>query len=473
MRRVSTLLGFILFAYANAQVPDTAKTLVVGDDNEQEVKQLVVMPDSTIWLIGTNVAFYKDGYVVIVDSEFNVLLEQSYILSFRDDEFLTAKAISDTVIIIGGYKTDSASSRDFYVAHIGRSGSVLWEWTWGTTDIDVLNDLVIKGVNFIAVGTSWGGDSGMTDIVVLEAEYPMGGLKWIKQYGGSNLDEGKKVIATASGSLLIAGNTTSQGNGAMDILLMKLDSDGNLIWQTTFGYESYDLFSDMTVLPDGRIALSGHTTSKGNGAFDLWLLLLDSMGIVLMDTTYGGILADVPHSMIYDPLDSAILIVGYTESFSYGTRELWLLKVNLQGKVLWQFVMGCIPREEGQDIVQIGKGRYLVAGYTESWGNARKNAWLLEIVEKYPESPDSGNTTYSLMPKQNPYSLRINKPYIEIDYQSDQPANALIYTYGGKLLTNKNLRNGKNVILIPENQPLILEIKTSNHSQTFKIPAIW
>jgi hypothetical protein len=188
-----------------------------------------------------------------------------------------------------------------------------------------------------------------------------------KAYGGSGEDYAYSVQQTSDGGFIVTGGTGSFGAGNIDIILLKLDSSGNIVWKKTFGGSGYDAAFSVRQTSDGGFIVAGRTASFGAGGYDLLLLKLDSSGNITWKRTFGGNGGD------YDPLiqqtsDGGFIVGGGTESFGAGGRDLLLLKLDSSGSIVWKKTFGGSGDEEVSAVQQTSDGGFIVAGNTNSFG---------------------------------------------------------------------------------------------------------
>lgn len=111
---------------------------------------------------------------------------------------------------------------------------------------------------------------------------------WEKNIGGSGTDVANAVAIAADGNIVIAGKTNSSGAGDYDGYVVKIDTDGVVMWEMTFGGLAEDVFNDIVATSDGGFAATGFTKSAGAGGSDGWLVKLNSTGSQVWEKTCGS-----------------------------------------------------------------------------------------------------------------------------------------------------------------------------------------
>ena len=103
-------------------------------------------------------------------------------------------------------------------------------------------------------------------------------ITWDRTYGGRGDDLAWFLIQTTDGGYAVAGFTSSKGAGDRDLWVIKLDNQGNMIWDKTYGGRGNDLALSLIQTTDGGYAVAGYTLSKGAGRADFWVIKLDAQG---------------------------------------------------------------------------------------------------------------------------------------------------------------------------------------------------
>ncbi|RDI91708.1 lipoprotein [Thermosipho africanus Ob7] len=153
-----------------------------------------------------------------------------------------------------------------------------------------------------------------------------------KTYGGSANDWEFSVQKTAEGGYIVAGQSNSFATGSNDAYIIKLDKYGNKEWEKAFGgYDSEQAYSIQQTTDGGYIVL-GSTESFGSGYTDVYLIKLDTNGNTELEKTFGGIYRDNGVS-IQQTTDGGYVIAGFTNSFGEGNEDLYIIKLDREGNL--------------------------------------------------------------------------------------------------------------------------------------------
>lgn len=215
-------------------------------------------------------------------------------------------------------------------------------------------------------------------------------VQWNKTYGGTADDKGQDIIQTLDGGFAILGSSSSNdgdvsGNqGQNDYWLAKLDTEGNISWQKSFGYQGADYGISVIQTSDSGYLVTGVldvTSSNGEGntsrtsnrhaGGDYWALKLDASGIIEWSKYYGGLLTDTPESIV-ETEDNGFIIVGGSDSMdtnisnNIGSYDFWVVKISATGVIVWEKSYGGGEIDEAWSITKSGDGNYIIVGDTRS-----------------------------------------------------------------------------------------------------------
>ncbi len=197
--------------------------------------------------------------------------------------------------------------------------------------------------------------------------------RWAKSYGGSGLDIAYSIQQTSDGGYIVAGCTESSGVGSSDFWVLKLDGDGNITWQKTYGSDEMDFANSIQETSDGGYIVAGRRAyplppgsppGSSPANHGLWVLKLDSDGNVTWQETYGDSIVNEANS-IRETSDGGYIVAG-TFMESYAGYHCWVLKLDSDGNVTWQKTYSDGATDVAYSIQETLDGGYIVAG-SECW----------------------------------------------------------------------------------------------------------
>lgn len=184
------------------------------------------------------------------------------------------------------------------------------------------------------------------------------------------------------GSPGVAGVQGASGNpatptGASTVELNAADSQ--LVTKgVTYGGNGMDTFRWIVPTDDGGYTLVGFTESFGAGKRDIWVVKVNASGGEEWNRTYGGSAHDWANAAIRTD-DGGLFVSGTTESYGAGGSDFWLLKVDANGTEEWNRTYGGSDEDFGPEIAESPDGGYAVLGTTESYGAGRSDVWLVKV----------------------------------------------------------------------------------------------
>jgi hypothetical protein len=200
---------------------------------------------------------------------------------------------------------------------------------------------------------------------------------WSRTYGGERQDNFVSIQLTEDDGYIVVGHSYTFGAGSCDVYLIKTNSTGNILWSRTYGGSSSDRGLSAQPTTDGGYIVTGWTESFGAGKKDIYLIKTDSLGSVLWNRTYGGINNDWGIS-VQQTTDGGYIVGGITSSFGAGDWDVCLIKTDLLGNALWTRTYGGSGTELGRYVQQTIDGGYIVAGSTQSFGVGNDDFYLIK-----------------------------------------------------------------------------------------------
>lgn len=131
-------------------------------------------------------------------------------------------------------------------------------------------------------------------------------------------------------------------NTECDIELTRKDDNGTILWQKTYGGSSYEKAAGVIAVPGGGFLILGSTSSFGNGNYDILLIRTDEMGEVIWQKTYGGFFNEYGESISLDENKSLFRISGVQQVCTTPNVSQdcllkdWSFLIDLEGQELGQ-----------------------------------------------------------------------------------------------------------------------------------------
>lgn len=288
---------------------------------------------------------FHDNWIIKLDATGNILWEKSFGFSGHDHSYDILETI-DGGLFFSGFLDVTSSNGE------------------GATS---KSSLAAHGV-----GEFWG-----TKLTAA------GELEWRNYYGGTNNDRAYGVVDGHDGGYVLAGFTESDdfdisnAKGSYDFWVVKIDKNGNLEWEESLGGTGIDQAQDISKTKDGGYLVVGNTFSEdvqvttNNGISDIWVVKIDEEGNLLWQQNYGGSGFDAAHS-VKPSKDGGFLIAGNSKSFdgdadqNFGENDFWVLKINQNGQLLWQQSIGGTGLDLAYDVIETFDNSILLVGETSS-----------------------------------------------------------------------------------------------------------
>ncbi|MBU4603186.1 DUF1566 domain-containing protein [bacterium] len=362
----------------------------------------------------------KDGvgdfWLLRLDEEGNRNWDKTYGGNSLDRAYSLIQTSEGGYAIAGLTFSKGAGESDFWIIKLDREGNMIWDKTFGGSEDDWAFSLIqTTDGGYAVAGYSVYEDKRNVDVSVIKMDHE-GNIVWDKTFGGSDDDRAYSLIQTSDGGYAVAGFTDSKGAGKDDFWVIKLDSKGNIVWDKTYGGSNDDYAYSLIQTTDGCYVIAGE--SRG----DAWVIKLDSLGDLLWDKTYDE--TDVAYSLI-QTYDGGYTVAGWTRSKGVGGRDAWIIKLDNQGNLLWEKIYGGSDDDWAWSIIQTNDKGYAVAGWTNSKGAGSDDVWVIKLDEQGNLGESSEEESQLFIPEEtSKEDATLNKTYALRD---TGPAGGLIF----------------------------------------------
>lgn len=369
-----------------------------------------------------------DIWVVKLNASGNIQWQKSLGDTLRDEVYCIKQTPDGGYILAG-----SRIAYEFYGSYGGdkcwiikltASGNIQWKKTFGGNSVEKANFIEpISDGGYIVAAYSAStegqvsGNHGGYDCWIIKLN-SVGEIEWQKSLGGSLQDIAYSIHKTTDGGYIVAADTYSNDGdvtdykGEMDYWIIKLNKYGNIQWQKTLGGSLRESPNPVVQTPDGGFMIAGHSKSNdgqvsGNhGYYDAWVVKLSSSGSIIWKKTYGGSNDDLIYDMVKTP-QNEYLVLGKTYSTDgdvsgyHGMGDMWLIKINSSGNLIWQKAMGGSSIESGGAVRCTPDGGIILSGYSDSSdGDVPNNRgeYDLWVVKLEPDNSTFTATVNSNLP---------------------------------------------------------------------------
>jgi len=290
---------------------------------------LCVLPNGNVLVVG-----YDTG---LPNSEFGILVAEydagnGLPVYTQHHEFTLDAAAVDVVPMLDNGAT-ILSTYEFYpdlktamLVRTNASGDTVWSRVVNPfSGAETPSGLISVSNGYIICGSVHEGTNDNAFLVKTDAS---GTIEWSEVYTATGIELAESVVAIPTGGFYVAGSTNATGNGGLDLMAMKVDANGGLIWKHGFGSDRNDLGFGVDVMADGGAVWTGSAYAADSATYrDLYLLRTDADGDTLWTKHFGSGGAETGYDVVVD--GNHIVAVGKADV--NGTEDVLVVRTDLNG----------------------------------------------------------------------------------------------------------------------------------------------
>ncbi|MEF8832499.1 MAG: hypothetical protein V5A66_03150 [Candidatus Thermoplasmatota archaeon] len=378
---LSIIISIIVPGFASAQINDEWKK-TYGGAGDERAKSVLYTDDGGLIIAGHSRSFGpgKLSNFHIIKTNKNGFTEWRKTYGGRyDDEAEKIIKTDDGGYLIAG-SSESFRGRaqyDFWMVKIDSKGEKQWDSGFGGNYNEKCYSVLQTedGGYLLGGSTITYGDRGADYWVVKTDEE--GNKSWSETYGGAGDDICRSVIKTEDGNYTLAGYTDSFGDPGQGAYLVKINEDGNEIWNRTAGGTFDDYVYDAMQVDDGGYVYVGSTTSYGAGEESFWMVKTDSQGFEEWNYSTDGDYNEIAYAVDESEADTYVM-TGYTSSYGQGGKDLWVVEIDQDGEAVAKQTFGSAGDETAYAIAVSGDDKFALAGSTDSFGAGGEDYWVVQ-----------------------------------------------------------------------------------------------
>jgi hypothetical protein len=357
---------------------------IYGGTGNEKAFAVQETSDNGYYVFGDSTSFAArsyDFFVLKLDSLGNLSWSKTFGGGEDDYGYYGVETSDSGFIIAGRTYSFGAGDSDAWIIKMMGNGVISWQTRFhgGTTGHDYFNEIIeTSGHNYIAAGT-WAPDSNSRNILVMKfAEN--GDIIWEKGFGGTGTETACSLDSTTDNGFIISGYTNSFGQGNYDGLVIKVDSIGNLQWQKVIGSTGAEYIMSIKHTSDEGYIMAGYYDPDETTIYDLWVIKMDTDGDVEWQYTYGGDGSEWAESVLQTE-DGGYIVCGNTNSTGNGDYDVLVLKLAGNGDIEWQKTYGSTGYDRSRNIKTTSDGGYILTGNTQSYGAGESDIWVIKLNE--------------------------------------------------------------------------------------------
>lgn len=425
---------------------DNGDLLMAGESNSK---------DSIIDNYGSS-----DAWLIRTDEEGNLLWQKNYGGSDLDHFKSIKKAGSGYILagITASPDNDVANhigEIDFWLTKVSEDGSLEWEKTLGGLYNDFCEDVIVTNDGAYLVGghaertdAEQGNTFGNIDILIYKIS-SSGEILWEKTYDQSFFDRFAKMIPTSNGYLL-GGSSYKEGEGN-NFWIIEIDNDGNVLWEKNYGGSDYDVLDDITAAADGGYFLGGTSKSTDGdgmstpfGLNDYWVLKIDELGKIIWESKYGHEFFDALNTVIPNP-DGGALLCGTSDGKDlFESTDFWAVKIDKDGLVEWSKNYGLPNGDFFGEAIPTRDGGFVLGGtgqISQVDFDVDNDFLVYKICDDEVANCGQSNAVHSNSSNISNIKLSPNpssdKVYIQFENKQVESIELLLYDVNSKLLNRQ------------------------------------
>lgn len=307
-----------------------------------------------------------------------------------DDDVIiqSVKSTKDGGYVLAGsidvmQPTARFTGTDVIIIKTNSKGDTLWSKIYGTDENDEAYEIIpLTDGGYIVTGYTTDSASGSPDLMGIRLN-ASGNVMWFKHYGGDRDELGFSVCPADDGGFVFSGMTETFTSGYNAAYVVKTKANGELEWSKSFeDDDDEDWILSSAKTKDGGFVFTGYTYSYGPGRSGVYIIKIKQSGEVEWRKSYGGSDHIAEGYSIKETTDGGFVVVGSIQKLGLGDgrgNDLYVIRLKPDGDTLWTKRYGGSFQDYGESIDITADGGYIVCGYTDTFGAGQEDIYVIKL----------------------------------------------------------------------------------------------
>lgn len=317
-------------------------------------------------------------------------------------------SFGDGLLVAGYLDSDTHLKRQAAVFRLSRGGRVLWQSEFGQADLEVFRAVTALDDDGLVVAGDVVPDGGGAPDGLVVRYTASGEVTWSRRFGGPGRDQLLSIRQLSSGNLVAVGTKMKNADSTPLGWVLTLTPRGEMIEEKTFDPPGGGTFTAIAETAGGGLVLAGQQSPQGDGEADFWIVRLDREGNEVFNRKSGGQGRDQINAATTGS-DGEIILAGETGSFGADTQSAILLRLTADNKIPPK---GLPHQGSKRALLAItdGTDASVVAVGSSASGSAPARGWLVKLssdlrVVKHEKTLGEGPLTGVAMLKDGTFAV--------------------------------------------------------------------
>ena len=324
-----------------------------------------------------------DFYIVKTDSGGLLEWEKWYGSDYLDEARGIVKVGDQGYAVFGTSNLYGFGDSNLFLVRLDLQGDTLWTRSIDTGENEIGNSIAATADGgFLLTGESDSYGVAMSDVLLVRVD-SWGDTLWTKNIGREDFSDemGNDAVITADGGCAVLGNTTLAGNDSLFIWLLRTDEYGDTLWTKLFAIDQFNSGQSIELTEDGGFLICGNTQQQYGGSSQVLFIKTDSNGEIVFSEAYDINQSAKGYSVSIFA-DGNYLIAGETYISNVTNNDALLMKVDDTGDILWTQTVGVFGNENATDALVFDNGDYTFTGTSSLGQYGYNDVWMVHLTDR-------------------------------------------------------------------------------------------